>query len=174
MKQIITKETPLKTILELAAPCTCNSCSNGCKHGSGIMVGEDKKNIAKFLNISEKELDEKYLEGVEQFNKKFQRPKLIRENKPYGKCIFFDGKLCTIHEVKPLQCKTSIGCKDYGEEISSWFLLNNLLDEHDPEAVRQYSQFIQNKGKVIPGGNLEEIVPDKIKLRKILNYEMLK
>jgi len=53
---IITKNTPLKEVLQLAAPCRCNSCNHGCKFGSGSLVGDDAKKIAKFLGVSEKEL----------------------------------------------------------------------------------------------------------------------
>ena len=53
---MITKHTPLKEVLELAAPCQCNSCNHGCKFGSGALAGDDAKNISKFLKISEEEL----------------------------------------------------------------------------------------------------------------------
>ena len=171
---IISKNTPLSEVLALSSPCMCDSCNNGCKHGSGILIGNDRENIAKFLKITEKELDEKYLEETEQFNKKFQRPKLLRQGKPFGQCVFFDGKGCKVHEVKPLQCKTAIACKDYGEDVSSWFLANNLLDLNDAEAIRQYKQYQDNGGKIIPGASLEELFPDKKELKKILSYEVLK
>jgi len=169
----ITKNTLLKDVLALSAPCTCNSCNNGCRHGSGILIGNDKKNISMFLKISEKELDEKYLEDIEQFNKKFQRPKLLRKDKPFGQCVFFNGKGCMIHEVKPLQCRTSIACKDYGEDLSAWFLVNYLLDIGDAEAIRQYQSYSDNGGKLIPGASMDEMFPDKKRLKKILRYEVL-
>ena len=110
------------------------------------------------------------------FNKKILRPKLVREkNKTYGQCVFYDdAKGCTIHEVKPLECKTSIQCKDYGEDLSVWFMVNNIVDANDPESIRQFAQYIKSGGKIIPGASLEEIVPDKEKLRKILSYEILR
>ncbi|MBS3114214.1 hypothetical protein J4448_03860 [Candidatus Woesearchaeota archaeon] len=84
MINIITKNTPLKEVLQLAAPCRCNSCNHGCKFGSGSLVGDDSKNIARFLNIPEEDLKKGFLEEIELFNKKLQRPKLIREKgKPY-------------------------------------------------------------------------------------------
>ena len=169
----ITKNTPLKEVLKLAAPCRCDSCNHGCKFGSGSLVGDDAKNIAKFLSISEEDLKKGFLEEIELFNKKLLRPKLIREkNKPYGRCVFFDyEKGCTIHEVKPLECKTSISCKDYGEELSVWFMVNHVVDVSDAESIRQYANYIKSGGKTIEGGKLENLVPDKEKLRKILKYE---
>lgn len=144
--------------------------------GSGSLAGNDSKNIAAFLGIPEQKLKEKYLEEAELFNKKILKPKLLRkDNKPYGQCIFYDEeKGCTIHPVKPLECKTSIQCKEYGEGLSVWFMVNFIIDADDPESVRQYAQYLKSGGKLIPGASLEEIVPDKEKLKKILSYGILK
>ena len=173
---MIRKNTPLREVLELAAPCQCNSCNHGCKFGSGALIGDDSKNISKFLNISEGELKQKFLEEKELFNKKILKPKLLREkNKIHGKCIFYDdNKGCTIHEVKPLECKTSIQCKDYGEDLSIWFMVNHIVDSNDAESIRQYSQYLKSGGKIIADAELENLVPDKDRLKKILNYEVLK
>ena len=162
-------------MLKLAAPCQCSSCNHGCKFGSGSLAGDDAGNIAKFLGMSEEDLKKGFLEEVELFNKKLQRPKLIREKgKPYGRCVFFDDeKGCTIHEVKPLECKTSIQCKDYGEELSVWFMLNHAVDANDAESIRQYAKYIKSGGKLIPGSLLLDLIPDKEKLKKILSYEIL-
>lgn len=172
---LIHKNTQLKEVLELAAPCRCNACSHGCKFGSGSLAGNDAKRIAKFLNIPEEELKKGFLEEVELFNKKLLRPKLIREkNKPYGQCVFFDEqKGCTIHDAKPLECKTSIQCKDYGEDLSVWFMVNHVVDTEDAESIRQYANYIKSGGKLIPGASLEELVPDRERLKKILNYGIL-
>ena len=171
---MIQKNTPLKEVLKLAAPCRCNACNHGCKYGSGSLAGDDATKIAAFLGVSEEELKKGFLEEVELFNKKLLRPKLISENKPYGRCVFYDDeKGCTIHEVKPLECKTSISCKPYGEELSVWFMVNQAVDLQDAESIRQYGQYLKSGGKVIPGAELEELVPDKEKLRKILGYEIL-
>ncbi len=173
---MITKNTPLKEVLKLAAPCSCNACSHGCKFGSGSLAGDDSKKIADFLEIPEEDLKNAFLEEVELFNKKLLRPRLIKDDKkPYGRCVFYDdAKGCTIHEVKPLECKTSIQCKDYGEELSVWFMVNHVVDANDPESVRQYAQYIKSGGKIIPGALLHDLVPDKEKLKKILEYNILK
>ncbi|MEK6984448.1 MAG: YkgJ family cysteine cluster protein [Nanoarchaeota archaeon] len=172
----ITKNTPLKEVLKLAAPCRCNACNNGCKYGSGLLAGDDAKNIAAFLMLSEEEIKNKFLEEVELFNKRMLRPKLKKEGKnPYGQCIYFsERKGCTIHPVKPLECRTSINCKDYGEDLSVWFKVNFVIDANDAESIRQYAQYLKNGGKLIPGASLEELVPNRERLNKILNYEILK
>ena len=173
---MITKNTPLKDVLKLAAPCRCNSCNHGCKYGSGSLAEDDPKKIAEFLEVSEEDLKKDFLEETELFNRKILRPRLLREKgKVHGRCIFYDDKKgCTIHEVKPLECKTSIQCKDYGEDLSIWFMVNHVVDTNDPESVRQYSQYIKSGGKIIQGAELENLVPDKEKLRKILSYGILK
>ena len=51
--------------------------------------------------------------------------------------------------------------------------MNHVVDKDDPEAIRQWAQFLKNNDP-IPGGHLEERVPDKEKLRKIMNYEIYK
>ena len=170
---MIEKNTPLGEVLKLAAPCQCSSCNHGCKFGSGALANDDTKKIADFLQITEDALKNHFLEEASLFNKKILKPRLIRKSKPYGKCIFYDDKKgCTIHPVKPLECKTSIQCKDYGEDLSAWFMVNFIVDANDPESVRQYAQYIKSGGKVISGANLEQIVPDEEKLRKILDYEI--
>ena len=173
---MITKNTPLKQILKLAPACKCEACSHGCRYGSGLLAKGDEKKLASYLNISEEQLKEKFLEEVERFNTKLLKPKLIRNAKEaYGKCIFYDNeKGCTVHDAKPLECKTSMGCKDYGEELSIWFMLNHAVNADDPESIRQYSQYLKSGGKTIIGAQLNKLILDKDRLKKILGYVILK
>jgi len=143
--------------------------------GSGCLADGDVVRLAQFKGITEHELKEKYLEEVELFNKKMFRPKILRQGKPYGTCIFHDPqKGCTVHPAKPLQCKISMGCKPYSAELTSWFALNHILNVNDPEAIRQYASFIENGGTVIDGGTIEQLVPNRTMRKKMLNYEVLK
>ena len=172
---MLTKNTPLKEVLRLAHQCKCNACTVGCRHGSGFLVNEDIPKIVGFLNIKEDALKKGFLEEVEKFNTKKYRPKILRKNKPYGKCIFFseeDG--CKIHEVKPLECKISMGCKDYGEQISLWFMLNHFVNENDAESIRQYAAYLKSGGKTLQGAELKDLVHDEDKLKKILSFQILK
>lgn len=164
----ITKNTRISEILKLGQE--CKQCGYCCSHGSGFLIGDDLKNIAKYLKITEKEVKQKYLEEKELFNTKLLRPKLKKSDKPYGKCIFLEDKKCKIHKVKPLQCRVG-NCNEHGEKLSIWFMLNYLVNKDDPESIRQYAAYLKSGGKTIPGGKLEELVPDKEKLRKILNFE---
>jgi hypothetical protein len=179
----ITVKTKLSEILKLAPACKCEACNNGCNFGSGRLVVDeninDLRNIAKHLKISEEELKEKYLEEVENFNTKTYRPKLKRRKTkdgkelPFGKCIFYDDG-CKIHPVKPVECKISMGCKDYSEELNHWFMLSFLVNKNDPESVRQFNQYLRTGGKTLDDGQLHHIITNKKLLKKILNYEILK
>src|SRR3990167_9663442 len=106
---IITTKTTKEQLASLSPPCRCKSCEIGCSYGGGILADEDISKIAKHLNISVDQLKKEYLEEIEKFHVKRFRPKIMRkENLPHGKCIFFD-RGCTIHSVKPVECKVSSG-----------------------------------------------------------------
>ena len=173
---MITKNTPLKDVLGLAPACMCSACRHGCKFGSGMLAEGDEHRLAQFLGISLSDLKKGFLEEADQFNSKLLHPRVLKEkNKTFGKCVFYDDNQgCTVHEAKPLQCKTSMGCRDYGDDLAVWFMVNHAVNADDPESVRQYAQYIESGGKVIPGASLQELVPDREKLKKILSYEILK
>lgn len=168
---MITKQTPLSEVLKLGHK--CNQCAHCCTLGSGFLINDDIKKISKFLNKSEEEVKKSYLDEKELFNTKLFRPKLKTNNKPYGKCIFLKNKKCSIHKVKPLQCRIG-NCNEHGEKLSIWFTLNYLVDKDDPESIRLYAAYIKSGGKTIKGGKLEDLVTDKKRLKKILSFEILK
>ena len=173
-KIIINKETPLKEVLKLTHPCKCEACSVGCEHGSGAFVEEEITKLAEHMKISEEVLKKEFLEEVERFNTKKHRPKVLRENKQYGKCIFFDKELgCKIHEVKPLECKIAMGCKEHGEQLTLWFMLNHFVNQNDAQSIRDYATYLKSGGKTLEGAQLQDLVPDKDKLKKILSFEIL-
>ncbi|MBW3003112.1 YkgJ family cysteine cluster protein [Candidatus Woesearchaeota archaeon] len=163
---MITKNTPLSEVLKLAKD--CKRCGRCCTYGSGFLVGGDVQKIAAFLQITEKELIENYLEEAEMFNTKMLRPKF---DKPYGTCIFLKDDDCTIHQVKPLHCRVGSPCSGYGEELSEWFKLNFCVNPSDAESIRQWALYLENN-KTIPGGELLDLV-DGERLKKILRFEEL-
>ena len=171
----LTRKTPINDILKLTHPCKCNACTVGCKHGSGAFADDEIKKLADHLKIDENVLKKEFLEEVSKFNTKKFRPKILRKGKQYGKCIFFDEQLgCKIHEAKPLECKVAMGCKPYGEQLSLWFMLNHFVNENDAQSIRDYVVYLKSGGKTLEGGKLEELVPDKEKLKKILSFKILK
>ena len=166
---MINKNTKLKKVLELGK--SCKKCGHCCSHGAGALADDDLAKIAKFLKTTEKELKKTCLEEVERFNTTRLRPVLIKKDKPYGRCVFFDNKKgCKIHTVKPLECKVGSCSDEHGEQLSLWFMLNYFVNAKDPESVRQYASYLKTSGKTLKG----ELVPDKKKLNEILKYEILR
>ena len=164
---MITKNTQLKEILAIGNE--CDQCGHCCSYGSGILIGDDLKNISHFLGLTKDELKKRYLEETERFNTKLLRPKLLK--KPYGPCVFLDKKTCRINDIKPLQCRIG-NCGQHGEELSLWFMLNYLVNTNDPESIRQFASYLKTGGKTLPGGQLNELIPDKGKLDKMLRHEL--
>ena len=159
---MLTRKTKLNEILKLSSG--CKKCGKCCGFSSGFLLDEDVSRIAKFLKIAEKEFIGKYLEKKEMYGKQVHRIK--------APCAFLENSQCKIHDAKPLNCRIAT-CKPVGEEISAWFMLNYFVDEKNPQSIRDWKICLECGGKNIPGGNLEEIVPDKTRLKRILDYEVL-
>lgn len=168
----ISTKTPVKEILRITGK--CHKCGHCCEYGSGFLAAGDFENIAKFLELSEEQLKTEFLESGEKFNTTLFRPKLIRKDKPYGECVFYDkAEGCTIQEVKPLHCK--IGhCNEHGEALNLWFILNHFVNKNDPESIRQWNVYLKTGNPTITGGRIEDLVPDKETLKKILNYDIFR
>lgn len=167
---IISKKTPKERVLELGK--VCEKSNHCCSFTTGFLAEDDASNIAKFLNISEEELRDRFLNEVIMFNTKVLRPKSIKTDKPYGPCVFLDKDGCKIHDVKPLHCKLYT-CQPHGFDLTQWFYLNYLVDPKDPQSIREYAMFLQSN-KSIPGGELEDLVPNAREREKILNYEVFR
>ena len=169
---MIKKSTTIAEILRLGDD--CKRCGKCCTYGTGFLTKADIHRIARKLKLTEEGFVKTCLEPVTKFNTTLHRPVSVKKGKPYGTCMFFNSsKGCTIHEVKPMHCRVST-CNEHGEEISVWFHLNYFVNPTDPESIRQWKLYLDSGGKNIPGGKLEELVPDKKILKKILNYEVLK
>jgi Fe-S-cluster containining protein len=168
----LTQQTPLQQVLELGSD--CKRCGHCCSFGSGYVLPEEIAKIAKFLNMDVEKFKEENLEQGERFNTKMHRFKTRKEQgKPYGRCVFLTpDKKCSIHQVKPIYCKIGT-CKDHGEEAIQWFNLKYFVNTADPQSIREWAIFVNQK-EPIPGGRLEELIPDKTKLKKILEYDDLR
>jgi len=167
----VTKQTPKEKVLELAQK--CSQCGHCCGFAGGYLLKEDLKRIANFLEITERELRKKYANETEAFNTKILRLKSEASQKPYAACIFYDKKQgCMVNDVKPLYCKIG-NCNEHGEALNQWFMLNYMVNNADAESIRQWATFLK-QNDAIPGGSLHELVPDKNKLNRILQYKILK
>jgi len=166
----LTKDTPLRILRDLGKD--CKKCGHCCSHGTGMLIPEDIPRIARLLGISEDELKERCLEEVEMFNTKAWKPRTAK--KPFGKCVFLaKSNECSIHVAKPFQC-VIMNCRHDAEQAVQWFYLNYLVNPGDPESVRQWASYLKHKEWVIEGGNLQELVPDEERLKKILSYDIVK
>ncbi len=168
----ISKHTPYEYVKSLAG--NCKQCGGCCSHGSGFILPEEVTKLSRNLGMKKDILLQDFLVETEIFNATVYKAKTKSKEKPFGPCIFYDEKEgCTIHEFKPLHCSLSKGCGGYGEYLSEWFTLNYIVNPSDPEAIRQWGQYLKTND-TLPGGKLHELVPDKDKLKKILNYEIIK
>lgn len=150
----ITKDTSKEEILKLGEE--CNKCGHCCSHGTGFLIKEDYEKLAKHLNITVEELKEKHLEKRTLFGKEMHRPKT--KTKPFGKCIFLNNetKLCTVHEVKPFQCKIGTCDKKTSNDIQEWFYLNFCIDPYDENSLKEWETRLTIK-ETIPGGKTQEL-----------------
>ncbi len=167
-----------ETLIKLSPACSCAACQHGCRFGSGVLADHDVRNIARHLRITEKELKETYLEETERFNTRRWRPRLQgKEGKPYGRCVFFDEKAkCTIHPVKPLECRISSGCRPHAELASVWFTFNHFVNKDNAESLRQWhvhQQLMEKQGTFLKGTRLSDIVPDTKERENIVGYSDL-
>ncbi|MFA6888023.1 MAG: YkgJ family cysteine cluster protein [Candidatus Woesearchaeota archaeon] len=166
----ITKHTPENIIAEFGKECTrCNHC---CKVDSGILFVDDITRIADYLHMPRDEFVKEYLEEHERFHTKCWKLKQIKADKPYGQCILLKEHGCSVHEAKPTYCRLLSTASKHGEQLAVWFALNNFVNPHDPESIRQWAVYLKTH-PTIPGGNLQDLIPDKEKLRRILSYEHL-
>lgn len=175
---MIKKNTPVETVLRLGnceAGRECEQCKEGCRQGSGCFTEEQISRAARFLKLNEENFKKIWLEPVTRFNTTLWRPKQKKaKGKPHGQCVFFDEKEgCMIHEVKPMECKIS-NHNEYGEALHLWFTLNHFVNENDPQSVREWADYIESGGAIIPGGSLNELVPNQKNLKKIREYKILR
>jgi Fe-S-cluster containining protein len=139
-----------------------NKCGHCCQYGSGYVLLDEIKNLAMNFKITEEEFKSKYL--MPSLYKKAMKFKIKKkEGKPYGSCIFYEGT-CTIHGIKPLHCRIGT-CNEHGQDLSTWFMINHLIDPNDENEVMEYITFLKF-GNNIPGCEVENIVSQSV-LKKL-------
>lgn len=165
----ITRRTKKETILRLGK--SCKRCGNCCRFTSAYVLKDDIKAIARKLGISESDFTGNYLDEKEIFHAKLSKLKTEQRGK-YQSCIFYDDKKgCLIQAVKPFYCRIS-NCGKHGSEIQEWFSVNYIVNPCDPESLRQWNLHVK-LAKTIPGAKPSDLMPDKEKLKQILEYEIL-
>lgn len=150
---MIKKTTTKEEVLAKAAECA--QCGRCCTYGSGYLADDDLEKLSAHLGLSEEETKERYLDQVDIYHTKLLRPKTRKEGKPYGPCIFLEGKRCSIHEAKPLLCRIS-SCEPVGKDMVEWFLLNYTVNPDDPVSLNEWEAKLQ-RYPTIPGGSIKEL-----------------
>ena len=169
---LLKKDTTADEVLKIGEK--CNKCGKCCMHGSGFVLDSEVSKIAAFLNMPKEKFAKEFIEESEIFHTTvFKFKSLKEEGKPYGPCSFQKKSLCSIQEVKPLHCRIG-NCGEHGDDLHVWFMLNYLLNVHDPESVRQYDSYIKTGGKILPGAELSRLFKDKVVLDSILSYDRIR
>lgn len=88
------------------AGCDCKKCRELCRHEPGWFMPEEIGPAADFFGLGEREFIKKYLiehivEGVSALAPKME----------HGACVFLKEGLCSIHPVKPYECRKVYGCE---------------------------------------------------------------
>lgn len=102
---------------------TCNTCRSACTYKPGWLRPGDAERIAGHLHITLTELFETKLavdwwEGNKDKDIFVLAPALVGEDpgeeypgNPKGTCVFFAEGQCSIHKVKPFECREYV-CSD--------------------------------------------------------------
>ncbi len=167
----IKKDTPKEAILKLGSE--CERCGHCCSYGGCFVLEHEIDDIAKALDKTEQEIIDSYLIETELFNRKLYKTKIrAKKDRPYGKCIFLAKDECSIHERKPLHCRIG-NCGEYGGDVMEWYYLNYVVDDSDPESIRQWALRLEHK-PTIEGGHVRDLVKDHKELGKYLTYETVR
>lgn len=165
----ITKRTRKQTMFKYGAECdvstNCKKCRECCKRGSGYVLKEDIAQMAEKMKMDRKDFVKRYLDAIELYGKVLYKLKLKKY--PYGECILLTDDGCKIHSVKPTYCKIGTWHSKTSQQCHDWFVLNYIVDKDKPETIRQWAQYLQFNN-TIPGGELNEIVPDKKELDNVM------
>lgn len=95
--------------------CNCKTCKVACLRKPGWFMPGEAEKVAEYLGVSLQELFETRL-GVDWYEGSgdiFLLAPAIHSmsageeypRDPRGRCVFFDKKLCSIHPVKPFECR---------------------------------------------------------------------
>lgn len=159
--------------VELLATCDpqgCGKFAHCCKYESAILNEEEIPKIARYLTISVEACKQKYLEQCTRFHTTVWKARMEKRNgEARGPCVFLQNNSCSIHAVKPLFCRVG-SCNAFGERFLQWYWLNHCVQKEDAESVREWAHYLLAH-KAIAGGSLEEMIPDKERLQRILTCE---
>ena len=117
--------------------CKCNTCKSACKHKPGWFMPEEAEKVAEYLGISLQELFKTKLSvdwWQSECNIFLLSPAIPdyegREfpGNPRGQCAFYKNKLCSIHLVKPFECRKYMHDVEHDESIENHEAVSKAWD----------------------------------------------
>lgn len=101
--------------------CACAHCQSSCLHKPGWFLPGEAERVAAFLGLSLPELFASKL-GVDWHEEEGDIPETFvlapattdmeagteYPGDPRGACVFYEGGRCTIHPVKPFECREAL------------------------------------------------------------------
>lgn len=134
--------------------CACDLCQGCCERSPGWLMPGEADKISKFLGITWQDLIFKFLVWTRWESRqgdvmvlapaKFDLDPVTTESRVTapgyehvaGRCIFLtEDRRCSIHEVKPFECRVSFGCEP---NRGNWRAL----------IARKWKQHLKTKGEV--------------------------
>lgn len=88
--------------------CSCEKCRALCHHEAGWFAPEEIEAAADFMKMNYWEFVATYLKEVVEEGVRVLAPRM---EKRATRCIFLQKGLCSIHEVKPFECRKVYGCE---------------------------------------------------------------
>ena len=123
---------------DIKKSCTCKHCIECCYYKPGWFLPGEAEKVAAYLGLSVQETFDKYL-AVDYWERyeddrgnilvlspatTIMEPGTMYPSAPCGQCIFLRDNRCSIHEVKPYECRQTTHLKDqisYHEKVAfSW------------------------------------------------------
>lgn len=103
-------------LLDDVIECSCGICVSACHKKPGWFLPEEIKPAADFLGLTEKEFFDKYL-AVDYYMQDDMiyvlSPAVVGQETgkefpldPLGRCVFLKDDKCSIHAVKPHECRS--------------------------------------------------------------------
>jgi len=106
----------------VAIECVCKSCVGACSVKPGWFMPGEVEKAAAFLHMTAQDFFDKYL-AVDYWTSE-ENPTFILSPaivgiepgemypmNPHGQCVFFKDDRCSIHPVKPFECR-ELACND--------------------------------------------------------------
>ncbi len=102
----------MKQLMSLRFACQPN-CSNCCQvEGEVYLTEQDLQRMAEYTGMNPETFEATYV---------YRTKRLLRLRKPHGRqCHFHQNNCCSIHPVKPTQCRTFPFWPELIEDAKAW------------------------------------------------------